>query len=46
MITPARNFKTEEENRKYIEDNILYHHPKTRWVNLPSERTRQLMWQR
>ena len=22
------NFKTEEENRKYIEDNILHHHPK------------------
>ncbi len=22
------NFETEEENRKYIEDNILFHHPK------------------
>lgn len=22
------NFESEEENRKYIEDNILYHHPK------------------
>ena len=22
------NFETEEENRKYIEDNILHHHPK------------------
>ena len=22
------NFETEEENRKYIEDNILYHHPR------------------
>ncbi len=22
------NFKTEEENRKYIEDNLLFHHPK------------------
>ena len=22
------NFEAEEENRKYIEDNILFHHPK------------------
>ena len=24
----CENFDTEEENRKYIEDNILFHHPK------------------
>ena len=23
----CRNFETEEENKKYIEDNILFHHP-------------------
>ena len=23
----CRNFETEEENQKYIEDNILFHHP-------------------
>ena len=40
------NFETEEENRKYIEDNILFHHPNLQWENLRSELIQQLMWQR